>query len=141
MSVVSTGPATVWLDRSECFLLLAADDIGRLGVVAGGRPLIVPVNYAIDGESVVFRTDAGTKLDAGLRAPVCFEVDSFDRRRRAGWSVVVSGRLEEVTPYDAATYERVRQLPVEPWEGGEKAHWMRLVPDTITGRRVLAARD
>jgi hypothetical protein len=50
--------------------------------------------------------------------------------------VVATGRLEEVTPYDAATYERVRRLPVDPWAGGDKAHWMRLVPDRVTGRRI-----
>lgn len=37
---------------------------------------------------------------------------------------------------DAATFERVRRLDVDPWVGGEKAHWMRLVPDRVTGRRL-----
>lgn len=46
------------------------------------------------------------------------------------------GRLEEISPYDSATLERVRSLPVTPWATGEKRHWMRLVPDRLTGRRV-----
>lgn len=25
---------------------------------------------------------------------------------------------------------------VDPWAGGDKAHWMRLVPDRVTGRRI-----
>jgi nitroimidazol reductase NimA-like FMN-containing flavoprotein (pyridoxamine 5'-phosphate oxidase superfamily) len=115
---------------------LASDEIGRLAVVAGNTAIVLPVNYALDGETVVFRTDPGTKLDHGPRARASFEVDSFDRDRRTGWSVVATGRLEEVTPYDAATYERVRRLPVDPWAGGDKAHWMRLVPDRVTGRRI-----
>jgi len=25
-------------------------------------------------------------------------------------------------------------LPVDPWAGGAKEHWLRLVPDRLTGR-------
>jgi nitroimidazol reductase NimA-like FMN-containing flavoprotein (pyridoxamine 5'-phosphate oxidase superfamily) len=124
------------IQRDECLRLLASDEIGRLAIVAGNTAVVLPVNYALDGKTVVFRTDPGTKLDHGPRARASFEVDSFDRDRRTGWSVVATGRLEEVTPCDAATYERVRRLAVDPWAGGDKAHWMRLVPDRVTGRRI-----
>lgn len=124
------------IDRESCLGLLAADEVGRLAVVVGGAPTILPVNYRMDGECIVFRTDPGAKLAAGPRAPASFEIDYFDRAHREGWSVVVSGRLEEVTPYDADAFDRVHSLPVEPWAGGEKAHWVRLVPSRITGRRV-----
>jgi nitroimidazol reductase NimA-like FMN-containing flavoprotein (pyridoxamine 5'-phosphate oxidase superfamily) len=124
------------LDRAECLRRLAADEVGRLAVVAGGDPMIFPVNYVLDGESVVFRTDPGTKLQDGPRAQACFEIDGFDRVQRRGWSVVAIGRLEEVTRYDAAALARVRSLEVQPWAGGDKAHWMRLVPARITGREV-----
>lgn len=124
------------LDRDQCLRLLADDEIGRLAVVCGSTPTIFPVNYRLDGDAVVFRTDPGTKLDYGPRAPVCFEIDRFDREQRTGWSVVVLGRLEEVTQYDSRTLERVHALPVDPWASGQKAHWMRLVPSHISGRRV-----
>jgi len=136
MKTVDACTGIEWLDRDECLRLLAADEVGRLAVVSGGSPAIFPVNYRLDGEAVVFRTDAGTKLDDGPRAPACFEIDAFDRDHRRGWSVVVAGRLEEATRYTAATLDRVRRLPVDPWAGGEKAHWVRLVPTRITGRRV-----
>jgi len=124
------------LGREESMRLLATDSIGRLAVVVANTPLVVPVNYALDGDAVVFRTDPGTKFDKGPRARASFEVDSFDRTERTGWSVVATGRLEEVTHFDAATFERVRRLDVDPWAGGDKAHWMRLVPDRVTGRRI-----
>lgn len=130
-----------WIDHDECVELLAADEIGRLAYNAGHSPTIVPVNYRMDGEAVVFRTDAGMKLDVGRRAPVAFEVDAFDRATRSGWSIVVTGWFEEVTEYDAATYDRVHELPVDPWAGGEKDHWVRIVPSRITGRRVRPARE
>jgi nitroimidazol reductase NimA-like FMN-containing flavoprotein (pyridoxamine 5'-phosphate oxidase superfamily) len=129
------------IDRDECLRLLAGDEIGRLAVVAGNTAIVLPVNYTLDGESVVFRTDPGTKLDQGPRARASFEVDAFDRERRTGWSVVATGRLEEVTMYDSTTFDRVRRLAVDPWAGGDKAHWMRLVPDRVTGRRVSRSAD
>lgn len=129
-----TGVET--LDRDECLRLLAEDQVGRLAVVAGGVPTIFPVNYRLDDDAIIIRTDPGTKLDAGPRSRVCFEIDHFDREARRGWSVVVTGRIEVVTRYDAATFNRVRELPLDPWAGGEKAHWMRLNLERVTGRRV-----
>lgn len=124
------------IDRDECVRLLAADEIGRLAINVGHAPTILPVNYRMDGDAVVFRSDPGAKLDLGTRAPVSFEIDGFDREQRTGWSVVVSGRLEEVTQYDAQTYDRVHELPIDPWAAGEKSHWLRIVPNHITGRRI-----
>jgi nitroimidazol reductase NimA-like FMN-containing flavoprotein (pyridoxamine 5'-phosphate oxidase superfamily) len=124
------------LDRAECLQRLEADVVGRLALVVAGSPAIFPVNYAMDGEAVVIRTAPGTKLDAAPRAPACFEIDSFDRTSRTGWSVVVNGRLEEVTSFDTNVLLRIRALPVDPWAKGDKDHWMRLVPHLITGRRV-----
>jgi nitroimidazol reductase NimA-like FMN-containing flavoprotein (pyridoxamine 5'-phosphate oxidase superfamily) len=124
------------IGRDECVRLLAADEVGRLAVNVGRAPTIFPVNYRMDGEAVVFRTDWGTKLDMGRRAPVSFEIDGFDRAARTGWSVVVAGRLEEVTEHDAEVFDRVHRLAVDPWAGGEKSHWVRIVPGLITGRRV-----
>lgn len=129
-------PRQKWLDRDECLALLAADVIGRLAVVHGATPMIFPVNYVLDGTDIVFRTDTGTKLDAGPKAPASFEIDAFDRENQAGWSVVATGRLEEITRYQSTEWDRVRSLPVEPWQAGPKVHWMRLVPSRITGRRV-----
>ena len=81
------------IDPDECRRLLGTDEVGRLAVIDGGSPAIFPVNYVVDGDSVVFRTATGTKLDAGTRHPVAFEIDDFDRESRTGWSVVVSGHL------------------------------------------------
>jgi nitroimidazol reductase NimA-like FMN-containing flavoprotein (pyridoxamine 5'-phosphate oxidase superfamily) len=129
------------IDRDGCLELLRGDEIGRLAVVADGGPVILPVNYRLDDETVVFRSDPGMKLDQGPRAPACFEIDRFDRDGRTGWSVLVAGRLEEVTHYDAKTWRRVHELPVEPWAGGPKEHWMRLVPGRITGRRIVPSHQ
>ena len=121
----------------ECRRLLATDQVGRLALNDGGTPMVFPVNYALDGEAIVFRTAPGTKLSVGPRGHVSFEIDDMDRSTHTGWSVVVTGQLEEVTPYDAETFDRVHRLPVEPWSGGDKPHWMRLVPTRVSGRRII----
>ena len=132
-NVDSTGIEVI--DRAACLDLLAADQVGRLAVLEGGQPLILPVNYGLDGESVIFQTAAGTKLDAARRTPACFEIDGFDRTTHSGWSVVVRGRLEEVTSLHGPAFERIRSLSA-PWVKGERTHVLRLVPSVISGRRV-----
>ena len=136
MRSVDARTGIEWIHRDECLRLLAADEVGRLAIVVGDSPAVFPVNYALDGETIVFRTDEGTKLRSGPRSPACFEVDYFDRERRAGWSVVAAGRLEELTSHTASELERAQKLTIGQWAGREKSHWMRLVPDRITGRRV-----
>lgn len=129
------------LDRDECLTRVAQAVVGRVAVIDGATPVILPVNFALDGEAVVFRTDPGLKLSAGPRSPASFEVDDIDPKTRSGWSVVMTGHLEEVTRYDARTWKRVMAMPIDPWAGGEKAHWMRLVPTRITGREVRRRPD
>jgi nitroimidazol reductase NimA-like FMN-containing flavoprotein (pyridoxamine 5'-phosphate oxidase superfamily) len=126
------------LHREDCCRLLAAEELGRLAVNEGGVPAIFPVNYRFDGDAVVFRTDPGTKLTWGPRSPASFEIDAFDREQKTGWSVVVAGRIEALSPYDTHTQRRITALPVDPWAGGEKAHWMRLRAERITGRHLGA---
>jgi nitroimidazol reductase NimA-like FMN-containing flavoprotein (pyridoxamine 5'-phosphate oxidase superfamily) len=123
--------------REDCVRLLATQEVGRLAMVDGGRPHLVPVNYAMDGECVVFRSFPGTKIARLGRSSVAFEVDELDRTARRGWSVVVHGRAEEVTAWDSAdTRARVAGLDLLPWADGDKPHFVRIVPQTITGRRI-----
>ncbi|GAA4677871.1 pyridoxamine 5'-phosphate oxidase family protein [Pseudonocardia yuanmonensis] len=138
MSGAEEGRELQVLDPDECYRLLAEEEIGRLGVNAEHYPLIFPVNYALDGETIVIRTDVGTKLGAADHANVTFEVDRIDRRTRSGWSVLVRGLAEAVTTeHRAELVERTRASGVEPWAPGEHGHWMRLIPQGISGRRIV----
>ena len=124
--------------RTECVRLLREASIGRIGFVVDGWPVVVPVNYAVDGDAIVFRTDPGAKLQALFRAPkVAFEVDSFDRLYKGGWSVLVHGVAEEVGPDER---ERLAAtLRLSPWAAGPKSHWVRVPVLQITGRRLPRA--
>lgn len=125
------------IERRECLALLAAEDLGRIGFLEGGSPLVLPVNYALDGEAIIFRSGEGSKLAAARRTSACFEIDGHDSARHEGWSVVARGRLEEVTPYEGPALERLAALP-HPWAEGDRGHVLRLVIDTLQGRRVRA---
>ena len=119
------------IPRDECLRLLAAQLVGRLAVVVrDGPPLVVPVNFVLDGEVVVFRSDLDEKLRALRRNPASFQVDDVDEVNRTGWSVLVQGTAQE------ATTAEVQHLFLEPWAPGERDHWVRLVPTGITGRRI-----
>jgi nitroimidazol reductase NimA-like FMN-containing flavoprotein (pyridoxamine 5'-phosphate oxidase superfamily) len=135
MELVDPKTGIQVLMPDECMRLLADDVIGRLGVSDVDVPLIFPVNYALDGNAIVVRTTRGTKVSHGVGRMASFEVDDFDREQRTGWSVVVTGRLEEVTATDPS-WHRLQTLPVDPWAEGNKPHWLRLVPHRVTGRRV-----
>ncbi|GEL18808.1 pyridoxamine 5'-phosphate oxidase family protein [Pseudonocardia asaccharolytica] len=129
------------LGTEECYRLLATQQIGRLGVNAENYPLIFPVNYALDGQVIVMRMDAGTKLAAADHANVTFEVDVIDQRTRSGWSVLVRGLAEEVTSgHRAQLIERTKASGVEPWAPGEHGRWVRLIPHAVTGRRIVPGR-
>jgi hypothetical protein len=96
--------------------------------------VIMPINYALIEDRIVFRTGSGTKLEVAERAGrVAFEIDHFDLETGSGWSVVVRGRSEVVTNKKQLFLLGV--TPLEPFVAG-RDRWIMVHPDTITGRRV-----
>lgn len=125
------------IERDDCLRLLGQRQygMGRLALVDNGHPVILPVNYALDGDRPVFRTAAGSKLEAALKgAPVAFEVDEFDDATHGGWSVLVKG-FAEVLPAPADVF-RLSAMPLRPWAEGDRPVWVQVRPEIITGRRV-----
>lgn len=85
----------------ECLQLLDTHlpKVGRLGIVSTGRPDVLPVNYAVVGGEVVFRTGLGEKLAVAVDgAPVAFEVDAIDQSWQEGWSVTATPSCCTTTP-------------------------------------------
>jgi nitroimidazol reductase NimA-like FMN-containing flavoprotein (pyridoxamine 5'-phosphate oxidase superfamily) len=124
------------LDHDECLRLIASREVGRIGIVDNGQPIILPMNYLMMGDTVVLRTSAGTKLQHAQGSSACFEVDDIEVTTQAGWSVLAVGRLETITEYDDAKVRAARSLELSPWAAGERPYWMRLVTRRLTGRRV-----
>ena len=138
MAADESAPSMDVLSTEECYDLLRTQEIGRLGVNAEHYPLIVPVNYGMDGTTLVIRTQPGTKLAAADHANVTFEVDEIDPRTRSGWSVLVRGLAERLTGRAGGEVVlRTLAVGVSPWAPGEYGIWLRLIPHAISGRRIV----
>ena len=126
------------LGPSECRARLGEHQLGRLVVVAPDGPHIIPVNYALVDETIVFRTSPFTLV--AMHAPnasVAFEVDHLDQLTRTGWSVLVRGRTSRVLDRDQISHIRRIWEPV-PWADGTRNLYIRLTPTQVTGRRIGA---
>lgn len=123
------------LGEEECWNFLAKHFLGRVGVVHMEHPMVFPVNYALDGRSVVFRTVAGTKLAmAGLGRNVAFEVDEATDLFETGTSVMVHGAMHEVSDPDERS--RLAALPIRVWAPGDRDHFVRIEPRWVSGRQI-----
>ncbi len=105
-------------------------------MVIDAQPIAFPVNYTLDGDAVVFRTDPGTKLNGAAMGRVAFEIDGSDEATRSGWSVIVQGVGNDITDTLDHRSAQLRLLEVQPWAPGEKARWVEVLPQSITGRRL-----
>lgn len=127
---IGSGAVTM-LTPDECWQQLGKETLGRIAVSAAGVVDIFPVNYVVDGHTLLFRTAPGTKLlELAINDRVAFEVDGHTDDQ--AWSIVVKGRAERVerqSEIDAAD-----ELGLEPWIPTLKYRWVRIHPDEVTGR-------
>ena len=134
-------PAVELLDEAECLRLISAGGVGRIGYTGRFGPIVVPVNYALHEGTIVFRTGQNSPMGEDLRtgiehaeSKVAFEIDEISPATREGWSILVQGGAH---PVDSETERAsVMQSGVEPWAGGEKELFVRVIPTRITGRRI-----
>ncbi|MEV1249434.1 pyridoxamine 5'-phosphate oxidase family protein [Nonomuraea sp. NPDC049750] len=123
------------LSREECFNLLSFAPIGRIVFTDRALPAVQPVNFYLDGQSIVIRTAIGSKLAAATRrAVVAFEADKFDPELRTGWSVTAVGQARAVT--DPIEIDRLAALPLTTWAPGSRDHYIVVEAEQISGRRI-----
>jgi len=132
------------LPFDECLRLLASVPVGRVGFVADGEVVVLPVNHFVDGQSLIFRTAHGSKVSAAEgQDHVAFEADYFNEQTRSGWSVLVNGRAEVV---DAeADIQRLdlssSRLGVYPWVTAVRhPFWIRIRLTSVSGRQTPGTR-
>ncbi|QEE61175.1 pyridoxamine 5'-phosphate oxidase family protein [Salinibacterium sp. dk2585] len=137
MSLSDESPITS-LSDDECWGLLPTSQLGRLAVSVGGSPDIFPVNYVVDGRSVVFRTAEGTKLlELTINSNVAFEADGWDEL--TAWSVVVRGTARQLERQRDIL--RADELPLRPWTPTLKYIYVRISPEVVTGRRIVRGEE
>ena len=130
--MADSGGVTV-LPEHSCWALLRFAEVARLAVAVNAQPDIFPINYVVDHGTIVFRTARGSKLSAASSHLVAFEVDGYDAETNQAWSVVIKGRAEEIKQL----HQRIEsaELPLFPWHADPKVHFVRIVPENISGRR------
>jgi nitroimidazol reductase NimA-like FMN-containing flavoprotein (pyridoxamine 5'-phosphate oxidase superfamily) len=134
-------PVLEELSEAESLRLIGQAQIGRIGFTGRFGPVVLPVNFKLVDGAVIFRTQEYGHIAEDLRTgitgaeyKVAFEVDQADAAMRTGWSVLIQGAVHHVDDKE----ERASLLAVglEPWAGGERALFLRIVPSLVTGRRI-----
>ena len=120
------------LGRQESMNLLASHQVGSVTVTIDGSPAVYPVrHHVVDVDTIVFRSNEIELPHAGSGVRMSLEVDGIDDSGQ-DWGVTVHGLGREVVPAELA---RLRELRLEPPGAGSKGHWIRLLVETISGRR------
>lgn len=118
------------LTTERCWELLRGDEFGRLAFRMADEVHIVPINYAVDDDTILFRTAGGNKLLGVVMHPqVALEIDSYGEEE--AHSVTVRGtarRLEEDEEH------RAEHLALRPWVNTLKYNVVEITPTEITGR-------
>jgi nitroimidazol reductase NimA-like FMN-containing flavoprotein (pyridoxamine 5'-phosphate oxidase superfamily) len=124
------------MTTDECWEMLRATEFGRLAFHLAGEVHLTPINYAVDHDTLLFRTAEGSKLLGVVMNPdVAFEIDEFDEHHAR--SVVVRGvarRLEEDEEH------RAESVPLRPWVTTLKYDVVEIRPTEITGRSFELSR-
>ena len=124
------------LSYEKCHELMSGGVFGRVAVSTPSGPRIVPVNYSVVDDSIVFRTAPYSVLGTYARnAQLAFEVDHVDHEAHRGWSVVATGRGSLVDESDELAAIRAVWDP-RPWAGGIRLLYVRLRWDELSGRDV-----
>jgi nitroimidazol reductase NimA-like FMN-containing flavoprotein (pyridoxamine 5'-phosphate oxidase superfamily) len=147
MRLIPQGAAaatTQLLPEAECLRLIAAGGVGRIGYMGRFGPTILPVNFALQDGTIVFRTGQHSPMGEDLRTgiadaeyKVAFEVDEISPATREGWSVLIQGSAHHVDSDNELA--EARRSGVQTWPGGEKDLFIRILPDRTTGRRIRRA--
>ena len=124
------------LSYDKCRELLAASIVGRVGFNAEDGPRIIPVNFTLVEDSVVFRTTPYSELGRNADdVAMAFEVDHVDYEDHKGWSVLAVGTSRLV--------EHIGELEdlggfwnPRPWAGGNRMLYVQLHWSALTGRRL-----
>ena len=135
------SPVLERLDEAECLRLISPGGIGRIAFTGRYGLTVLPVNYKLYDGAIVFRTAQDSPTGEDLRTgiahaeyQVAFEIDQINPETRVGWSVLIQGPAHHMS--SEAERAAVAASGVTPWPRGVREHAIRIVPTTITGRRL-----
>ncbi len=119
------------MSDEECWEELRRQEFGRLAFHLADEVHITPINYAVDEDTLLFRTAEGSKLlGIVMNADVAFEIDEYDEDTAT--SVVLRGTARVLEEDEA---HRAENVPLRPWVGNLKYNVVEITPTEISGRR------
>ena len=131
-----TDQVVTELSPEECWQMLRDEEFGRLAYLLVGEVHITPINYAVEGSSLLFRTAEGNKLLAVVMgSDVALEIDQYGEDRAR--SVVVRGPAR-LLPEDEA--HRAENVPLRPWVPTLKYNVVEIEPKVVSGRAFELSR-
>ena len=118
------------IPEDRCWELLATASVGRLALSVRAMPVILPVQYYLDGRRLVVCIGHHAIPEQSLDdVIIAFAADTIDSVTRSGWSVQVQGRsvILRRLGVDAACGQAAGQVvQIEP--GIIAGHHMHLCP-------------
>ena len=121
------------LSTDEWFAYLRLGGLGRVGVVAAGVAVVLPVNFVWREGFIEFRTSIGVKLQA-VRTDSCCRSRSIIMIRRLGRGGVSWSSIATATT-DTAELEAATQAGLDPQAPGQRDYLVKVQPFLVTGRR------
>ena len=126
------------LSEEQCWDRLRGEEFGRMAYHLADEVHIAPINYAVDGERLVFRTAEGSKLlGVVMNEDVAFEIDKVDDEESLAWSVVARGKATILEGNEAREADNLR---LRPWVSTEKFNVVAITVDELTGRQFHLTR-
>ena len=125
------------LSREECYAFLRKSHTGRVGVSSNALPSILPVNFALVDDTVVFSAQAtGELFRATVGSVIAFEVDANSRRDCFEWSVLVQGIAQEINRERLSN--RMQAMQLNLGKSNNDSDRFVVIPTTIiSGRRFV----
>jgi uncharacterized protein len=127
---MTEGDVIKVLTPEECWAILRAEEFGRFAFRLVDEIHITPINYAVDEDTLLFRTAEGSKLlGVVMGSSVAFEVDQYDEE----WarSVVVRGHTRLLDEHEE---HRAENVPLRPWVPTLKYNVVEIIPEVVSGR-------
>ncbi len=125
------------LSRTDCLALLATTEFGHLTMTRRALPTVVPAHYVLDRDRVLIHAATGGDPDLWRAGEiVALHVDAFDTDRRAGWSVSVTGAVEQ-----AANRVGAGNISRAPWLPSSAGYVIAVSSDLVWGQRFGPAND
>lgn len=126
------------LSGEECWERLGQEEFGRLAYHLADEVHIAPINYAVQGEDLLFRTAEGSKLlGVVMNQDVAFEIDRISDEDEVAWSVVARGAARILEGDEARAADNLR---LRPWVSTDKFNVVAIAVEELSGREFHLSR-